>query len=64
MKSHLAISQKYNVDSWADVEFLVCPSQHRVPGLGEYGFKTIRRTCLIDFYFMKEQRLSGEESES
>ena len=34
MKSNVNIEKEYKVDAWADVEFLVCRSDKRVPGLG------------------------------
>ena len=33
MRSHVDVSADYNVDTWADVEFVTCHSQIRVPGL-------------------------------
>ena len=34
MKSELDVSSQYGVTQWAEVEFLVCHSEVRVPGLG------------------------------
>ena len=34
MKSKLDVAGQYGVSQWAEVEFLVCHSQLRVPGLG------------------------------
>ena len=34
MKSKVDIEKKYKVETWADVEFLACRSDKRVPGLG------------------------------
>merc|ERR1739838_470499 len=34
MKSNVDIEKEYKVDAWADVEFLVCRSDKRGPGLG------------------------------
>jgi len=34
MKSHINIEKEYKVNTWGDVEFLVCRSDTRVPGLG------------------------------
>ena len=34
MKSHVNISHEFHVETWADVEFLACHSEKRIPGLG------------------------------
>ena len=34
MKSHVDIPRDFRVDTWADVEFLVCHAEVRIPGLG------------------------------
>ena len=34
MKSHVDIPRDFHVDTWADVEFLVCHAEVRIPGLG------------------------------
>ena len=34
MKSHVDISRDFHVDTWADVEFLACHAEKRIPGLG------------------------------
>mgnify|MGYP001469014365 CR=1 FL=1 len=34
MKSHVDIARDFRVDTWADVEFLACHSEKRIPGLG------------------------------
>ena len=34
MRSHLDVGSLFGVSQWADLEFLVCHSQRRVPGLG------------------------------
>ena len=34
MKSHVDMTRDFHVDTWADVEFLACHSEKRIPGLG------------------------------
>ena len=34
MKSHVDIPRDFHVDTWADVEFLACHAEKRIPGLG------------------------------
>ena len=34
MKSHVDISRDFHVGTWADVEFLACHAEKRIPGLG------------------------------
>ena len=34
MKSHVDMSRDFHVDTWADVEFLACHAEKRIPGLG------------------------------
>ena len=44
MKSNVDMAKEYMVDTWADVEFLVCRSDIRVPGLGT---ELVRRAVVI-----------------
>ena len=34
MRSHLDVGSQFGVSQWADLEFLACHSQRRLPGLG------------------------------
>ena len=59
MKSHVDMTRDFHVDTWADVEFLACHSEKRIPGLGtelvaravqklqEMGVKVGKLSCFI-----------------